>query len=56
MNRIILIALVLLTAVTASAQYAGYNAVADLEKFKTDFAAATRKTSSIRSDFTQEKT
>jgi outer membrane lipoprotein-sorting protein len=38
------------------AQYAGYNPVADLSKFKTEFAAATQKTTSIKSDFTQEKT
>lgn len=55
MNRILLIALVIITALTAKAQYAGYNAVADLDKFKAEFAAATQKTGSIKADFTQEK-
>jgi outer membrane lipoprotein-sorting protein len=40
----------------ANAQYAGYSPVADLAKFKTEFSAATQKTTSIKSDFTQEKT
>ncbi|CAN5819347.1 hypothetical protein BH11BAC4_BH11BAC4_12130 [soil metagenome] len=37
------------------AQYPGYTALADIAKFKTAFAAAALKTTSIKSDFTQEK-
>lgn len=47
--------LLLIAGFASNAQYAGYNPVADLAKFKTEFSAATQKTISIRSDFTQEK-
>ena len=39
----------------SKAQYAGYGPVADLAKFKAAFAVAAQKTSSIKSDFTQDK-
>jgi len=39
----------------AKAQYAGYKLLADPAAFKTQFAAASQKISSIKSDFTQEK-
>ncbi len=39
----------------ATAQYVGYTAVGDLVKFKSVFAAATQKTSSVKADFSQEK-
>ena len=55
MRKIIFILLVLVTGVSSKAQYPGYSPVADLAKFKTDFSAATQKTSSIKSDFVQEK-
>lgn len=55
MNKVILVVLILITGFTAKAQYAGYSTVADFEKFKIEFAAATQKTASIKSDFTQEK-
>jgi outer membrane lipoprotein-sorting protein len=55
MNRIIVTILLLTAGFASNAQYAGYNPVADLAKFKTEFAAATQKTISIKSDFTQEK-
>lgn len=55
MRRIILITVILLTGVFVKAQYSGYSPVADLVKFKTDFSAATQKTTSVKSDFTQEK-
>lgn len=54
MNRIILI-LLLFTGFTVHAQHAGYGPVADLAKFKTEFAAASTKTASIKADFVQEK-
>ncbi|MEO6254536.1 MAG: outer membrane lipoprotein carrier protein LolA [Ferruginibacter sp.] len=55
MRKLILIILVIAAGFSSNAQYAGYNPVADLAKFKTEFSAATQKTTSIRSDFTQEK-
>jgi len=55
MRKIILIIAVLFTGISLKAQYPGYSPVADLAKFKTDFSAATQKTSSIKSDFVQEK-
>ena len=55
MRKIILITLVLIAGFSSKAQYAGYSTVADLTKFRTEFAAATQKTNSIKSDFTQEK-
>ena len=55
MNRIIVIAAILFTGLSLKAQYPGYSPVADLAKFKTDFSAASQKTTSIKSDFVQEK-
>ena len=55
MHKIILIIAVLFTGISLQAQYPGYSPVADLLKFKTDFSAATQKTTSIQSDFVQEK-
>jgi outer membrane lipoprotein-sorting protein len=55
MRKSILILAVLVIAISAKAQYAGYSPVADLAKFKGDFAAATQKTLSIKSEFVQEK-
>lgn len=55
MNRGILTILILAAGFTVQAQYPGYSPVADLAKFKTDFSAATQKTTSVKSDFTQEK-
>lgn len=37
------------------AQYPGYTTLIDLAKFKTEFATASQKTNSIKSDFVQEK-
>src|SRR5436309_2875355 len=38
-----------------NAQYPGYKPIADMGAFKTQFAAAAQHTSSIKSDFIQEK-
>ena len=46
---------VLFTGLSLKAQYPGYSPVSDLAKFKTDFSAATQKTTTIKSDFVQEK-
>ena len=55
MRKITLILSILIAAISGRAQYAGYTPVADLPKFKIDFAAATQKVGSIKSDFIQEK-
>ena len=55
MSRIILSILLLTAFFSLQAQYAGYSPVADLAKFKTEFAAASQKTTAIKADFTQEK-
>ena len=55
MNRMLFTILILIAGYSAKAQYAGYNPVADLAKFKTAFSAATQKTASVKADFTQDK-
>lgn len=55
MNKFILTILILTAGFMAQAQYAGFSPVADLVKFKTEFAAASQRTTSIKADFTQEK-
>ncbi|MEO6220779.1 MAG: outer membrane lipoprotein carrier protein LolA [Ginsengibacter sp.] len=47
--------MIFIAGISAKAQYPGYSPVADLKKFKVDFSAATQKSSSIKSDFVQEK-
>ena len=55
MRKIIFFILLLSAGFLSKAQYAGYGPVADLAKFKAAFAVAAQKTSSIKSDFTQDK-
>ena len=55
MRKLLFIFSLLASAMAADAQYAGYTPVADLVKFKTAFAAVALKTTSIKSDFTQDK-
>lgn len=55
MRKLFLLSWVFFIAIIVHAQYTGYTPVADIAKFKTDFAAATLKTASIKSDFVQEK-
>ena len=55
MHKIIILLLVLITGISAKAQYPGYSPVADLPKFRSDFSVATLRTNSIKSDFVQEK-
>lgn len=55
MHKIILMTVLLATVFSTQAQYAGYSPVADMVKFKAEFSAATQKTSSIKSDFIQDK-
>lgn len=51
----LLVAILLNSNLVLQAQYAGYTAVADLNAFKSKFAAASQNTHSIKSDFVQEK-
>lgn len=55
MRKIILALSVFISALAAKAQPAGYAPVADLAKFKEQFAVIAKKTESIKSDFVQEK-
>lgn len=55
MRKLILLTLILVATFSSKAQYAGYSPVADMAKFKTEFAAATQKTTSIKADFIQDK-
>jgi len=55
MRKIVVTAFFLLMAFFVKAQYNGYTPVSDLAKFKVDFSATTQKTTSIKSDFIQEK-
>jgi hypothetical protein len=45
----------LLFAFTINAQYPGYKQVADISSFKKQFAEASQKANTIKSDFVQEK-
>ncbi|MDN3583543.1 LolA family protein [Mucilaginibacter flavus] len=47
--------LILSTTFTANAQHAGYTQLTDLSAFKAQFTATAQKTTSIKSDFVQEK-
>jgi outer membrane lipoprotein-sorting protein len=55
MLKIIVFTFLLLCCTGAQAQHAGYKPVADLPAFKERFAAASKQTQSIKSDFVQEK-
>ena len=55
MRKIVVSVFFLLMAFFVKAQYNGYTPVSDLAKFKVDFSATTQKTTSIKSDFIQEK-
>jgi outer membrane lipoprotein-sorting protein len=55
MRKLLVFLWVLAAGFSSRAQYTGYSAVTDLNKFKTEFAAATQKTVSIKADFTQDK-
>ena len=55
MRKLLFIFSLLAVAMIADAQYAGYTPVTDLVKFKTAFAAVALKTTSIKSDFAQDK-
>lgn len=54
MHKFILLPFLILSF-AAIAQYPGFKAVSDATIFKTQFAAASQKTNTIKSDFVQEK-
>ncbi|MCC6288251.1 MAG: outer membrane lipoprotein carrier protein LolA [Chitinophagaceae bacterium] len=55
MRNLFLLSFALLFTVAVQAQYSGYKPVTDAAAFKTQFAEASKKTNSIKSDFVQEK-
>jgi outer membrane lipoprotein-sorting protein len=55
MRKVFILLVFLGNILFANAQYAGYNPIADPVKFKEQFALASQKTQSIKSDFVQEK-
>ncbi len=55
MHKVVLLLMFMIVGFSLKAQYPGYSPVADLQKFKVEFSAATQKTSSIKADFVQEK-
>ncbi|MFT3751304.1 MAG: outer membrane lipoprotein carrier protein LolA [Agriterribacter sp.] len=55
MRNIFLLVYILATGFVANAQYSGYKPVTDAATFKAQFAEASKKTNSIKSDFIQEK-
>lgn len=55
MRKVFILLVFLGSIFFANAQYAGYNPIADPVKFKEQFAVASQKTQSIKSDFVQEK-
>jgi outer membrane lipoprotein-sorting protein len=55
MRNLFLTILVIGTCFSAKAQHPGYTQITDLAQFKQQFAAVAQKTTSVKSDFTQEK-
>ena len=55
MRNLIPVCFLIMTAFPAKAQHPGYTALKDINAFKADFAIASQKTTSIKSDFVQEK-
>jgi outer membrane lipoprotein-sorting protein len=54
-HQLLITLLITSAAFTAKAQHAGYTQLTDLSKFKQEFTATAQKTTSIKSDFVQEK-
>ncbi len=55
LRKVFLILSIIVAAFSLQAQYAGYKPLTDLSGFKQQFTTAAQKTTSIRSDFQQEK-
>lgn len=52
---VLLVSIMLTTFAVVKAQHPGYTLLTDAASFKTQFATASQKTNSIKSDFVQEK-
>ena len=55
MRKLVLIGVLWVAAMAAQAQYPGYKLLTDASAFQAQFAAASQKTNTIKSDFIQEK-
>jgi outer membrane lipoprotein-sorting protein len=55
MRKTLILLSIIVFAISVKAQRAGYSAVTDLSKFKTAFLEVAQKTTTIKSDFIQEK-
>ncbi|MES1219247.1 MAG: outer membrane lipoprotein carrier protein LolA [Bacteroidota bacterium] len=55
MRRELILIMMLMLSYCVKAQYAGYKLLGDATNFKTQFAAASQKINTIKSDFVQEK-
>jgi outer membrane lipoprotein-sorting protein len=55
MRKILLLLAISISALSVKAQYTGYTAVTDLSKFKAAFMDVAQKTTTIKSDFIQDK-
>jgi outer membrane lipoprotein-sorting protein len=55
MRKILLLLAISISVLSVQAQHAGYTAVTDLTKFKAAFMEAAQKTTTIKSDFIQDK-
>jgi len=55
MYSMVLLTFLVMNGLTANCQYEGYTLLNDASHFREQFAAASQKTNSIKSDFTQEK-
>src|SRR5258708_20447245 len=55
MHKAKLLALLVFAGLSLKAQYAGYKLLTDLTTLKTQFAEASQKIHTIKSDFVQEK-
>lgn len=54
-HKVLITLAISLAALTANAQHPGYTQLTDLSRFKEQFTATAQKTTSIKSDFVQEK-
>ena len=55
MRKILLLLTIIISALSVKAQHTGYTAVTDLTKFKAAFMDVAQKTTTIKSDFIQDK-
>lgn len=55
MLKFVLTGMLWITAIAAKAQYSGYTLLQNASSFQEQFAAASQKTNTIKSDFVQEK-